>query len=208
MTLVLLIVETLFIYVALPETRGKGIKADPSEKANGTSALKEISPRRAATVEGRVNLLQKLRKAHFLFLATFSGASARGLLSTSVILTMTPTGVEFTLTFLCFDRKLDIGAKPEAHANTMISVRLEQHAKRQTTRPNRCPQHTPPRRLRPSQNVLRRRRRNGPPRHLNLRPRPRLPRHPPQICPKPSRTGNNVDLRRCRMSGVHICDGR
>jgi hypothetical protein len=72
MTLVLLIVETFYIYVALPETRGKGVKSMPNEKASGTE--KAISPRRATTAEGRISLLQKLRKAHFLFLATFSGA--------------------------------------------------------------------------------------------------------------------------------------
>ncbi|KAJ3828394.1 major facilitator superfamily domain-containing protein [Lentinula raphanica] len=84
LTLVLLFIETAFLVVALPETRGKGIK--PSENklksqgkaTNGTTAPKAKSP------EQRMKILQSLRTLHFLFLGLFSG-------------------VEFTLTFLTFD---------------------------------------------------------------------------------------------------------
>jgi predicted MFS family arabinose efflux permease len=79
-TLVLLVIETVYIYVALPETRG--IKQTIQESK--TNEAKEVSPRRASTMQRRLQLLQKLRQTHFMFLATFSG-------------------VEFTLTFLTFD---------------------------------------------------------------------------------------------------------
>lgn len=94
-TLVLLTAETIFLIVALPETRGKGpiltaeekgkAKASatqtPNGKTNGTSVLS-----RKASVDKRIGLLKSLRRFHFLFLGIFSG-------------------VEFTLTFLTFDRK-------------------------------------------------------------------------------------------------------
>ncbi|THV08432.1 MFS general substrate transporter [Dendrothele bispora CBS 962.96] len=86
LTLVLLTAETLFLVIALPETRGKGLrpkvedKDDTEKKAtNGT-----VKTSRAATVEKRINLLSTLGFVHFLFLGVFSG-------------------VEFTLTFLTFD---------------------------------------------------------------------------------------------------------
>ena len=108
LTLVLLVAETIFLVVALPETRNKGIQASQEKEktangvshANGTShtngtshangkthvngngTLKPPVPKR--TIEGRLQLLKSLRHTHFLFLALFSG-------------------VEFTLTFLTFD---------------------------------------------------------------------------------------------------------
>jgi len=82
-TLVLLIAETLFLIVALPETRSYGGKPKPDSKAsesttkaNGTSAKRDVAT--------RTRLLKSLRRVHFLFLAIFSG-------------------IEFTLTFLTFD---------------------------------------------------------------------------------------------------------
>jgi len=86
LTLVLLVLETLFLIVALPETRNAGGKAKPDvhsesdKKAtrDGTSAKRDVTT--------RLKLLKSLQKFHFLFLVIFSG-------------------VEFTLTFLTFDRK-------------------------------------------------------------------------------------------------------
>ncbi|KAF5344115.1 hypothetical protein D9758_008841 [Tetrapyrgos nigripes] len=87
LTLVLLTLETLFLILALPETRGKDAQAANAEKnasdekkpANGT-----VKTSRAPTVEKRISLLSNLGLVHFLFLGVFSG-------------------VEFTLTFLTFD---------------------------------------------------------------------------------------------------------
>ncbi|KIP08310.1 hypothetical protein PHLGIDRAFT_88266, partial [Phlebiopsis gigantea 11061_1 CR5-6] len=79
-TLVLLLLETVFLIVALPETRGRRALPTPEEKkeeANGHAAEK-------ATVAQRLHRLGDLRELHFLFLGLFSG-------------------VEFTLTFLTFD---------------------------------------------------------------------------------------------------------
>ncbi|KAJ7047249.1 major facilitator superfamily domain-containing protein [Mycena alexandri] len=78
-TLVLLVLETLFLMVALPETRGK--RMQPIEKAADPSTSK---PAKKASVEQRLATLKTLRGLHFLFLGVFSG-------------------VEFTLTFLTFD---------------------------------------------------------------------------------------------------------
>ncbi|TFY79974.1 hypothetical protein EWM64_g4037 [Hericium alpestre] len=92
LTLVLLLAETAFLAIALPETRGKGPKAvPPTEKANGAASTNGTNGEahkssRAKTVEQRLSLLKALRRLHFLFLGLFSG-------------------VEFTLTFLTFDRK-------------------------------------------------------------------------------------------------------
>jgi len=85
-TLVLLSLETIFLIVALPETRGKGIKSTPEATAkgnetNGTGAAKVSKPQ---STEQRLQTLRSLRTLHLLFLGIFSG-------------------VEFTLTFLTFD---------------------------------------------------------------------------------------------------------
>ncbi|KAL0949439.1 hypothetical protein HGRIS_009497 [Hohenbuehelia grisea] len=99
LTLVLLVAETIFLAVALPETRGKSPRSDPGEKLNGATlngtangkangnghaSLNGSAPKPKATVEHRIMLLKRLRRLHFLFLGLFSG-------------------VEFTLTFLTFD---------------------------------------------------------------------------------------------------------
>ncbi|KAG2367276.1 MFS general substrate transporter [Suillus spraguei] len=85
LTLVLLVAETLFLIVALPETRntqpGKRdnddlLEAHVNEKSKTASMVR--------SVQERTELLRVLRKLHFLFLGIFSG-------------------VEFTLTFLTFD---------------------------------------------------------------------------------------------------------
>ncbi|KAG1806701.1 major facilitator superfamily domain-containing protein [Suillus plorans] len=79
LTLVLLIAETLFLTVALPETRNTQ-PDKPEVHANGK--LNAVSAVRS--VQERTEILRVLRKLHFLFLGIFSG-------------------VEFTLTFLTFD---------------------------------------------------------------------------------------------------------
>lgn len=107
LTLVLLVVETIFLMIALPETRGKRVPVTPNEKpkevSNGTAngaAKEEVAngssngtsnghgPKltRKESVEKRISILKTLRRVHFLFLCLFSG-------------------IEFTLTFLTFDRK-------------------------------------------------------------------------------------------------------
>jgi hypothetical protein len=112
LTLILLVTETVFLAIALPETRGKrplhharsskrkndgrssavdGDRAPPgSTKVTRDSRVKEeddsdstVAPVRPA--EQRIKTLKSLRRFHFLFLGVFSG-------------------VEFTLTFLTFDR--------------------------------------------------------------------------------------------------------
>ncbi|KAJ7929897.1 major facilitator superfamily domain-containing protein [Mycena leptocephala] len=80
-TLVLLVLETLFLILALPETRGKRMVQPVEKPANGASPAK---PAKKASVEQRIRILKSLRLLHFLFLGVFSG-------------------VEFTLTFLTFD---------------------------------------------------------------------------------------------------------
>ena len=109
-TLVLLLLETVFLIVALPETRGRRAVPTPEEKAaangqanghtnghtnghanghaNGNGVHKDAANGHApekATAAQRLHLLGELRQLHFLFLGVFSG-------------------VEFTLTFLTFDR--------------------------------------------------------------------------------------------------------
>lgn len=91
LTLVLLVAETIFLAVALPETRGKGARpADEKQKAaphiNGNGKHTEGPPKPKRTIERRLTVLKALRKLHFFFLVLFSG-------------------VEFTLTFLTFDCK-------------------------------------------------------------------------------------------------------
>jgi hypothetical protein len=91
LTLVLLLLETLFLAVALPETRATRmhIVGIDGNKANvdGTSTSVLATTRgSASTVKERVGTLAILRRLHFLFLGIFSG-------------------IEFTLTFLTFDRK-------------------------------------------------------------------------------------------------------
>jgi len=91
LTLFLLVVETAFLVVALPETRGKGIsasrekpKAPVHANGNGKHSSDPPKPVSKRTVKSRTDVLKALRRLHFFFLAIFSG-------------------VEFTLTFLTFD---------------------------------------------------------------------------------------------------------
>lgn len=90
LTLILLVAETVFLAVALPETRGMVLKenADPKvgKTGNGqTRTEKQAGVSNTLDVKKRIQMLKTLRKAHFLFLGLFSG-------------------MEFTLTFLTYDR--------------------------------------------------------------------------------------------------------
>lgn len=100
-TVVLLVAETVFLIVALPETRGtkpsdhaadqkaavngqtKGSKVNGAG-TNGNGAAATALPK--TTIAQRISTLKTLRQLHFMFLSLFSG-------------------VEFTLTFLTFDRE-------------------------------------------------------------------------------------------------------
>ncbi|KAI0269115.1 MFS DHA1 sub-family [Gloeopeniophorella convolvens] len=96
LTLVLLVAETAFLAIALPETRGKKLNLSSSEKtderpeghaANGNGHSNGSANGKAAhfrSAAQRIKTLKSLRTLHFLFLGVFSG-------------------VEFTLTFLTFD---------------------------------------------------------------------------------------------------------
>jgi hypothetical protein len=110
LTLILLVVETVFLAIALPETRGKRLLHVQSSKKEDNGRSSAVNADRAppgdtkvmrygrvkeddigATAvpvrpaEQRIKTLKSLRMFHFLFLGIFSG-------------------VEFTLTFLTFDR--------------------------------------------------------------------------------------------------------
>ena len=92
MTLVLLVLETIFLIVFLPETRGQvhhptakeseGVNGSAHANGNGSQAV----PKAEASTDERIRRLSSLRHLHFLFVGLFSG-------------------VEFTLTFLTFDCK-------------------------------------------------------------------------------------------------------
>ena len=88
LTLILLVIETFFLALCLPETRGKNFHANGKEKVIVEAPLKRTNKR---SVEERIKLLATLRRFHFLFLGLFSG-------------------VEFTLTFLTFDCELFLSA--------------------------------------------------------------------------------------------------
>ncbi|KAF8897637.1 major facilitator superfamily domain-containing protein [Infundibulicybe gibba] len=88
LTLVLLVAETVFLIVALPETRGKSHlvsqRHEKDVKLNGNGHEINGNATQRQSVDVRLNILKALRRLHFLFLGIFSG-------------------VEFTLTFLTFD---------------------------------------------------------------------------------------------------------
>ncbi|GLB33913.1 putative MFS DHA1 sub-family protein [Lyophyllum shimeji] len=95
LTLVLLVAETAFLMVFLPETRGHSVRAVPQGKEQSETAAAHVNghgdtangtskPKRRFSVEQRIATLESLRRLHFLFLGIFSG-------------------MEFTLTFLTFD---------------------------------------------------------------------------------------------------------
>ena len=87
LTLVLLVVETVFLIFALPETRGSGkTYKKPELFSDHPHEKHEESPGPVRT-EKRISLLKTLRTLHFSFLSVFSG-------------------MEYTFTFLTFDRRL------------------------------------------------------------------------------------------------------
>lgn len=82
-SLLLLIIETVFLLVALPET----LNLRPNYQANRIPTKGNKRPAKDLRRTGqqrRLSLLNTLRRLHFLFLSVFSG-------------------IEFTLTFLTFD---------------------------------------------------------------------------------------------------------
>jgi MFS family permease len=83
LTLVLLVAETIFLMVALPETRGKAPRAVTGDKDKKKSAS-DVAANFQRSPELRLKTLKALRKLHFMFLGVFSG-------------------IEFTLTFLTYD---------------------------------------------------------------------------------------------------------
>ena len=92
LTLVLLVLETIFLAVALPETRFSRRSEDKSIEIDlGGDTAPSPGPSRSVQLRGksiqdRLQLLKSMSTLHFLFLGVFSG-------------------VEFTLTFLTFDRE-------------------------------------------------------------------------------------------------------
>ena len=92
LTLVLLVLETIFLAVALPETRfSRKSHSRPVETDLGGDTATSPGPSRSAqlrgkTVQDRLQILESMSTVHFWFLGVFSG-------------------VEFTLTFLTFDRE-------------------------------------------------------------------------------------------------------
>ena len=89
-TLVLLVAETIFLIICLPETRNVSrptpavAQAGPG-KAADVAVQARMLKSQEMNVEKRITSLNTLGRLHFLFLSIFSG-------------------VEFTLTFLTFDR--------------------------------------------------------------------------------------------------------
>lgn len=86
LTLVLLLAETAFLYVFLPETRSQKHRSAKRSEPSASSAKRHPKTQPASV---RIGILRTLGQLHFLFLVLFSGA-------------------EFTLTFLTFDRKPSI----------------------------------------------------------------------------------------------------
>ena len=92
LTLFLLVTETIFLAISLPETRRQGrrfaapVKTDLTPKNVPETYDRGRQSAQQASTDERIGLLKRLRRLHFLFLCLFSG-------------------VEFTLTFLTFDRE-------------------------------------------------------------------------------------------------------
>lgn len=88
LTLLLLVAETVFLIVALPETRGKGpLGSQNSQNGEAKQTREAVHPTSAPEqIQKRLATLKNLKSVHFWFLGIFSG-------------------VEFTLTFLTFDRE-------------------------------------------------------------------------------------------------------
>lgn len=131
LTLILLVVETIFLVLFLPETRAKSLHSTRNEKVS-SSPVRRTNKQ---SVEERIALLATLRRFHFLFLGLFSG-------------------IEFTLTFLTFDCEPCLFAQLSKHnwSHMVISTRLGQQAERDADRIHRDHQRTPSRWLCPACN--------------------------------------------------------
>src|SRR6267154_1522433 len=105
LTLVLLVAETLFLAVALPETRNTRPEKHSNDNPLGAPVSEKSTAPVVRSVQERTELLRVLRKLHFLFLGVFSG-------------------VEFTLTFLTFDRASSFVTE-HIRSTSITSVRLE-----------------------------------------------------------------------------------
>lgn len=79
-TLILLLLETLFLAIALPETRGMPATNETAEKKDG-----KIDRRPKGAVEQRVATLKAAKFAHFGFLSVFSGMFALRRITLSLI---------------------------------------------------------------------------------------------------------------------------
>lgn len=95
LTLILLVLETIFLAVTLPETRfsrknkGKSVKLDLGDDTTPSPGRFRSIQLRGKSIQDRLQLLKSMSTLHFLFLGIFSG-------------------VEFTLTFLTFDREFRV----------------------------------------------------------------------------------------------------
>ena len=107
LTLVLLVLETIFLVVALPETRfsrrkeGKSVEIDLGDEPAPSPATSRSVQLRGKSVKDRLQLLKSMSTLHFLFLGAFSG-------------------VEFTLTFLTFDREYLVLSLAYPEANRLF----------------------------------------------------------------------------------------
>jgi MFS family permease len=133
LTLLLLVAETVFLIFALPETRLKGptgqnrpaAEKDPKDDKETTRGTTSSAARKK-----RIALLRTLGRLNFFFLILFSG-------------------VEFTFTFLTFDREFVLS---QSLIVLMLkisgySIRLDEHPEWKTHRFNWCHQCSPPGRL-------------------------------------------------------------
>lgn len=105
LTLILLVLETIFLSVALPETRfskkqGEPVDIDLDGATPSPAASRSVDLRGQST-QDRLQILGSLSTTHFLFLGIFSG-------------------VEFTLTFLTFDRECPTRALPNNNRKLTI----------------------------------------------------------------------------------------
>ena len=109
LTVVLLVLETIFLAVALPETRfsreneGKSEEIDLGDNVAPSPGPSRSVQLRGKSVQDRLQLLKSMSTLHFLFLGIFSG-------------------VEFTLTFLTFDRECPIFSPSPPHVNRRLSA--------------------------------------------------------------------------------------
>lgn len=105
-TLLLLVVETMFLIAFLPETRGTALRGGGGKSSSGLKAKGNERPSsRRDSAEGRIKRLSALRNLHLMFLVLFSG-------------------VEFTLTFLTFDRESQIPSSPFLSVFVLTSNRF------------------------------------------------------------------------------------